>query len=1066
MRLTHFFIDRPRFATVLSIFVTLFGLGALAILPVAQYPEIVPPTVKVTASYPGASAETVARTVATPLEQEINGVENMLYMGSQSTGDGNLTITVTFEIGTDLNIAQMLTQNRVQDALSRLPEDVQRLSVQVRKAIPSILMAVHLYSPDESRDTLYLSNYATLHVKDVLARLQGVGDVQFQGARQYSMRIWLDPDRVAAYNLSANDVLSALRAQNLQVSAGILNQPPAPSDEAYQINVEALGRLSTPEQFADIVLKSDSRGRVTRVRDVGRVEVGAADYGSTAYMDRSNAAALLVYAEPGANSLTVEHEVLSKMEELKKDFPPGVDATIVYDPNIFIAKSIKEVVVTIFVAILLVVGVVFLFLQSWRATIIPVVAIPVSLVGTFTVLSAFGISLNNLSLFGLVLAVGIVVDDAIVVVENVERNMRAGMSTLEAAHRTMDEVGGALISIALTLCAVFVPSAFLSGISGLFFRQFAVTIAASTVISCFVSLTLSPALCAVLFKAHYEHDLSGAGLARRLLYGAFDRFNRGFERLSFGYGNLTRRLVRGVTIVLVAYAGLIGVAGVEFSKTPTGFIPEQDQGYLINVVQLPPGAALYRTEMVVRRGIDIILGTKGVEHVAPFAGLDATTFTVASNAATIFSGLPSLYNHELPGVSANTVLADLRQRLSVIKDAYVLTIPPPPVQGLGSTGGFKMMLEDRASLGSQALVHAANALVDAANKDPDFARVFTLFNAGSPSVYADIDRVKAEKVGLTPTDVFSTLQVYLGSQYVNDFNYLGRTYEVFVQADGKFRRTPQDMTRLKVRNASGEMVPIGTVAQPRDTTIAYRVPRYNLFPAAEVQGVAAPGVATGTALRRMEELAHQVLPRGIGFEWTDLAFQQQQRGTPTILVFGAAALFVFLVLVAQYESWKLPLAIVLIVPMCLLASVTGLVARGMPIDILAQIGFVVLVGLAAKNAILIVEFARQKQEDGVASGEAAVHAASTRLRPILMTSFSFILGVAPLAVASGAGAEMRQSLGTAVLFGMLGVTGFGLLFTPAFYKFVRSLGRRGEQRNSECDQYTARQQSMTRPAGL
>src|SRR5215470_9265637 len=662
MCLTHFFIDRPRFATVLSIFVTLFGLGALTILPVAQYPEIVPPTVKVTASYPGASAETVARTVATPLEQEINGVENMLYMSSQSTGDGNLTITVTFEIGTDLNIAQMLTQNRVQDALSRLPEDVQRLGVQVRKAIPSILMAVHLYSPDESRDTLYLSNYATLHVKDVLARLQGVGDVQFQGARQYAMRIWLDPDKVAVYNLSANDVLSALRAQNLQVSAGILNQPPAPSDEAYQINVEALGRLSRAEQFADIVLKSDSRGRVTRVRDVGRVEVGAADYGNTAYMDRSNAAALVIYAQPGANSLTVEHEVLSKMEELKKDFPPGVDATIVYDPNVFIAKSIKEVVVTIFVAILLVVGVVFLFLQSWRATIIPVIAIPVSLVGAFTILDIFGISLNNLSLFGLVLAVGIVV-------ENVERNMRSGMPPLEAAHRTMDEVGGALIAIALTLCAVFVPSAFLAGISGLFFRQFAVTIAASTVISCFVSLTLSPALCAVLFKAHDEHDLSRARLARRLLHGAFDRFNRGFDRLSFGYGNLTRRLVRAAMIVLLVYAGLIGVAGVEFARTPTGFIPEQDQGYLINVIQLPPGSALYRTEKVVQRGIDIILGTKGVEHVAPFAGLDATTFTVASNAATIFSGLPSLYNHELPGVTANTVLADLRQRLSVIKDA-------------------------------------------------------------------------------------------------------------------------------------------------------------------------------------------------------------------------------------------------------------------------------------------------------------------------------------------------------------------------------------------------------------
>jgi hydrophobe/amphiphile efflux-1 (HAE1) family protein len=1042
MRLAHFFIDRPRFASVLSIFVTAFGLGALAILPVAQYPEIVPPTVRVATSYPGASAETVARTVATPLEQQINGVENMLYMSSQSTGDGNLTITVTFRIGTDLNVAQMLTQNRVQDALSRLPEDVQRLGVQVRKAIPSILLAIHLYSPDKSRDTLYLSNYATLHIKDVLARLPGVGDVQFQGAREYAMRIWLDPDKAAAYNLNASEVLSALRAQNLQVSAGILNQPPAPGEEAYQINVEALGRLSTPEQFADVIVKSDSRGRVTRIRDIGRVEVGAADYGSTSYMDRSNATTLLIYAEPGANSLAVDQEVLAAMVELKKDLPPGVDSTIIYDPTVFIAKSIHEVILTIFLAVLLVVGVVFLFLQSWRATIIPVVAIPVSLVGTFTILSAFGISLNNLSLFGLVLAVGIVVDDAIVVVENVERNMRDGMSPAEAAHRTMDEVGGALIAIALTLCAVFVPSAFLSGISGLFFRQFAVTIAASTVISCFVSLTLSPALCAVLFKAHYEHDRLRAGLARRLLHGAFDRFNRGFDRLSFGYGNLTRRLVRGVTVVLVVYVGLVGIAGVELFKTPTGFIPEQDQGYLINVVQLPAGSTLDRTEKVVRRGTDIILGTKGVEHVAPFAGLDATTFTVASNAATIFSGLPSLYDHDLPGVTASSVLADLRKRLSVINDAYVLTIPPPPVQGLGSAGGFKMMLEDRAGLGSEALVKAARALVAAANKDPSFAGAFTLFSTGSPSVYADIDRMKAEKVGLTPTDVFSTLQVYLGSQYVNDFNYLGRTYQVVVQGDGEFRTTSQDIAHLKARNTSGEMVPIGTVAQLRSKTIPYRVPRYNLFPAAEVQGVAAPGVATGTALHRMEELANEVLPKGVAFEWTDLAFQQQQRGTPTLLVFGAAALFVFLVLVAQYESWKLPLAIVLIVPMCLLASVTGLLARGMPIDILAQIGFVVLVGLAAKNAILIVEFARQKQEEGVAAGEAAVHAARTRLRPILMTSLAFILGVAPLAVATGAGAEMRQSLGTAVLFGMLGVTCFGLLFTPTFYTFIRKPGRR------------------------
>ena len=1043
MRLAHTFIDRPILATVLSVFVTLVGLGALVILPVAQYPEIVPPTVQITTVYPGASAETVARTVATPLEQQINGVESMLYMNSQSTGDGKLTITVTFRIGTDLNVAQMLTQNRVQDALPRLPEDVQRLGVQVRKSTPNILLAVHLFSPDSSRDDLYMSNYATLHLKDALARLPGVGDVQLLGAREYAMRIWLDPDKVAAHNLSASEVLAALRAQNVQVSAGILNQPPVPSHEAYQLNVQTLGRLSTPQQFGEIVLKSDAQGRVTRVRDVGRVEVGAADYGATAFTDRGPGLPLLIFAQPGANSLAVEQEVLSTMESLAGEFPAGVGYKIIYDPTTFISKSVKEVIVTIFVAILLVVGVVFLFLQRWRAAIIPVIAIPVSLIGTFSFLYALGISLNNLSLFGLVLAVGIVVDDAIVVVENVERNLQRGMTPKEAAHVTMDEVGGALIAIALTLCAVFVPSAFLSGISGLFFRQFAVTIAASTVISCFVSLTLSPALCAVLFKAHeptHKTRTTGPG---RLVRASFEGFNRGFEWLSNAYGRLTRRLVQVVGVVLVIYALLIGFAGVQFARAPTGFIPEQDQGYLITVLQLPPGATLDRTEAVVKRAIDIILGTPGIEHVAPFAGLDATTFTVASNAATIFSGLPSLYNHSIDGVTATTVLADLRKRLSVIQDAYVLTIPPPPVQGLGTAGGFKMMLQDRAGLGSDALARAAQALVAAANRDPDFVGVFTLFSTRSPSIYTDIDREKAEKVGLTPTDVFSTLQVYLGSQYVNDFNYLGRTYEVIAQADGSFRRDANDIGRLKARNNSGEMVPIGTVARLRHETAPYRVPRYNLFPAAEVMGVAAPGIATGTALRRMEELAHQVLPPGIGFEWTELAFQQQQRGTPTLLVFGAAALFVFLVLAAQYENWKLPLAVVLIVPMCLLASVTGLLWRGMSIDVLAQIGFVVLVGLAAKNAILIVEFARQAELEGVSPGEAAVRAARTRLRPILMTSFAFILGVAPLMVATGAGAEMRQSLGTAVFSGMLGVTAFGLLFTPVFYTVIRRIGSRG-----------------------
>ena len=1040
MRFTHRFIDRPILATVISIFVTLIGLGALVILPVAQYPEIVPPTVQITTVYPGASADVVSKTVATPLEQEINGVENMIYMSSQSTGDGKLTITVTFRIGTDLNVAQMLTQNRVEDALPRLPEDVQRLGVQVRKATPNILLAVHLYSPDGSRDNLYLSNYATLYVKDALARLPGVGDVQLFGARDYAMRIWLDPDKVAAYKLNASEVLTALQAQNVQVSAGILNQPPVSGNAAYQLNVQTLGRLTTPDEFADIVLKNDGQGRVTRLRDVGRVEVGAADYGSTAYMDRAEGLPLLIFAQPGANSLEVEHEVLSTMQDLKKDFPPGVSDIIIYDPTIFVGKSVHEVVTTIFVAILLVVGVVFLFLQTWRASLIPVIAIPVSLVGTFTILYALGISLNNLSLFGLVLAVGIVVDDAIVVVENVERNIAAGMTPKEAAHRTMDEVGGALVSIALTLCAVFVPSAFISGISGLFFRQFAVTIAASTVISCFVSLTLSPALCSLLLHSHAPHSAVQGTLAGRLLRAALGYFNRGFERMSDAYGALTRRLVRGLAVVVVVYVALIGTAGFEFGREPTGFIPEQDQGYLITVLQLPPGSSLQRTEQVLKRAVDIMLKTPGVEHVAPFAGLDATTFTVASNAGTIFSGLPSLYNHNIRGITANTVLADLRKRLSVIQEAYVLTIPPPPVQGIGNSGGFKMMLEDRGGLGTEALVKAANTLVAAANKDPSFAGVFTLINAGSPSVYADIDRLKAEKVGLTPTDVFNALQVYLGSQYVNDFNFLGRTYEVIVQADARFRRDSQDLMGLRARNAAGEMVPIGTVAQLKDTTVPYRVPRYNLYPAAEVQGVAAPGVATGTALHRMEALAATVLPPGIGYEWTEIAYQQEQKGTPTMLVFGAAALFVFLVLAGYYESWRLPLAIVLIVPMCLLASVSGLMFRGMPIDILAQIGFVVLVGLAAKNAILIVEFAHQAQEAGSSAADAAVSAARRRLRPILMTSLAFILGVAPLVVATGAGAEMRQSLGTAVFGGMLGVTGFGLLFTPAFYTLVQRLG--------------------------
>ncbi len=1043
MKVSHFFINHPRFAAVINIFIMVFGFAAAAFLPVAQYPNIVPPTVQITTAYPGASADTVARTVATPLEQAINGVENMDYISSQSTGNGQLTITVIFKIGTNINTALMLTHNRVQDTLSRLPQEVQLQSVQVKKTIPALLLGVHPYSPDGSRSAEYISNYFILHVRDEIARLPGVADFWVLGERQYAMRIWIDPDKAAASNISASDILNVLRAQNAQVSAGALNQPPVFNDTgaAYQINVRALGRLTTPEQFGDIIVKSDPQGRVTRIRDVGRVELGSVDYGSIAYADRHASAPFWVIATPGADVVKVEHEVWDKMVELKKSFPPGIDYINIYDPTSFVSQSIHEVLVTIAIAILLVVGVVYLFLQSWRATIIPVIAIPVSLVGAFSILAALGISINNLSLFGLVLAVGIVVDDAIVVVENVERNMALGMSPREAAHQTMSEVSAALIAIALTLCAVFVPSAFISGISGLFFTQFATTIAASTVISCFVSLTLSPALAAVLLKPHHGHA-EPRGLSR-ILRGTFGRFNAGFEWMSSKYAMMTARFVRATALILVVYVGLISLTGFQFARMSTGFIPEQDIGYLVTVIQLPPGSSLARTDAVVREVNDIILKTPGIEHTSPVTGFDVTTSTVSPNAATIFLGLPSLYGKHIPGVNAATMLTAVRKRLAGVKDAFVLVINPPAVQGLGAAGGFKLMVEDRNNLGPQALADATNALVAAANKDPAFAGVFTLYNAGSPSLYADIDRLKAEKVGLTPTDVFSTLQLYLGSQYVNDFNYLGRTFQVLAQGDESFRQTPEDIVRLKVRNASGEMVPIGSVTTFNHETAPYRVPRYNLYPAADVLGSAAPGVASGTAMERMAVLAKQVLPPGITFEWTDLAHQQEQQGIPTLAIFAASAVFVFLVLAAQYESWKLPLAIVLIVPMCLLASATGLAFRGMPIDILAQIGFVVLVGLAAKNAILIVEFARQRQDvEGDQPEEAATSAARTRLRPILMTSFAFILGVFPLAVATGAGSEMRQSLGTAVLFGMIGVTAFGLLFTPAFYTFVRKLGER------------------------
>ncbi|HEY8276769.1 MAG TPA: multidrug efflux RND transporter permease subunit [Methyloceanibacter sp.] len=1040
MNLSHFFIDRPIFAAVISILITLIGAVAYFSLPVAQYPDIAPPSISVTASYPGASAEIVAKTVATPLEQEVNGVDNMLYMTSQSTSDGAMSLAVTFKLGTNLDTAQVLVQNRVATALPRLPEEVRSIGVTVTKQSPDLMMVIHLSSPDGSRDLLYISNYATLHVKDVLARIDGVGNVTIFGARDYSMRIWLDPEKLALRNLTASDVVNALRGQNVQVAAGVINQPPVPQPGAFQLNVETQGRLADPEAFGNIIIKSDAEGRVTRIRDVARVELGAADYNRSGYLDERVAIPLGIFQRPGSNALATAGQVQAAMAELSKSFPKGLQYDIVYNPTVFISQSVKAVIQTMLEAVVLVVVVIILFLQTWRASIIPIVAIPVSLIGTFAMLAALGFSLNNLSLFGLVLAIGIVVDDAIVVVENVERNIREGLSPRDAAYKTMEEVGGALIAIALVLSAVFIPSTFLSGILGQFFRQFAVTIATATVISLIVSLTLSPALCALLFKPH-EAEPKHKTIFTRPIRAFFNGFNRVFEWISSRYGKLTSRLVRVSLFMVILYAGLIGLTAYQFVQAPTGFIPQQDQGYLINIVQLPPGASLARTDEVARKVTKIVLSTPGIAHAVPIVGLDGATFTTAPNAAVVFTPLDDFAERAEKGQSAQALIGALNKQFAGIQEAFVISVSPPPVRGIGTTGGFKMEVQDVHGGEPAPLEAVATSIMAQANQTPGLAGVFTTFSTKTPKVYADIDRVRAEMLGVNTDDVFSTLEVYLGSQYVNDFNFLGRTYRVTAQADGNFRQDLHAIGQLKTRNAKGQMVPLSSVASFRDITGPYRVEHFNLYPSAAIQGGTQPGYSTGYGLAAMEKIARANLPEGYAFAWTELAYQEKLAGNTAIYVFMASVVFVFLLLAAQYESWTLPLAVILIVPMCLLAAVSGLLARGMDVNILAQIGFVVLIGLAAKNAILIVEFARQYEELGEDRFQAATEAARTRLRPILMTSFAFILGVLPLMIATGAGAEMRQSLGTAVFWGMLGVTLFGLIFTPVFYVVVRRFAR-------------------------
>ncbi len=972
-------------------------------------------------------------TVAAPLEQQINGVENMLYITSSSTGNGQVTINVVFKLGTNLDTAQVLVQNRVQSALQRLPLEVQQLGVTTLKNTPDILMAVFLLSPDKSHDVQYLSNYATIQVRDRLLRLQGIGGINVFGVRDYAMRIWIDPEKAAARNLNAGEIVAALRAQNVQVAAGSVGAPPfARGGSGFELSVQTQGRLTTPEQFGDVVIKADANGALTRVRDVARIEVGAQDYGTSAYVNGDQGIGLGITQLPGSNALATAAAIIKTMEELKKDFPPGVTYSIPYNPTTYVQQSIDSVQQTLFEAVGLVVIVVLIFLQSWRAALIPVLAIPVSLIGTFAVMAAFGYSLNNLSLFGLVLAIGIVVDDAIVVVENVERELRNGLSPHDAAFRTMDEVGGALIAIALTLCAVFVPTAFISGISGQFYKQFALTISAATLLSCLVSLTLSPALAALLLKPYEPHHDEPRGRFA-FVQRAANGFNRGFDWLSDRYGRLTARTVRLIGIILIAYVCLLGLAAWRFSATPTGFIPAQDQGYLIGVIQMPPGSTLERTDAVLQATVKRGLKIPGVNHIVDIAGLDGASFSNAPNAATLFFALDDFEVRKSHHQTGNSILADLRKNLSGIDAANVLVIAPPPVRGIGTGGGYKMMVQDRANAGPKALEAATFAMMMKANATPGLTSVFTLFNTGTPRLYADIDREKAQQLGVAPSDVFETLSTYLGSTYINDFNLFGRTWRVTAQADAPFRHQPADIVDLKTRSASGAMVPIGSVATLRNDSGPYRVVRHNLYPAAELQGDTKPGFSSGQALKAMEDLAAKTLPSGFGYEWTELAYQQKTQGNTASIVFALAVVFVFLLLAAQYESLVLPFAVILIVPMCLLAAIIGVNLRGFDNNILTQIGLVVLVGLAAKNAILIVEFAKQDEERGEDRWAAAEHAARTRLRPILMTSFAFILGVVPLVFAVGPGQEMRQALGTAVFFGMIGVTLFGLLFTPVFY---------------------------------
>ncbi len=1037
----NFFIDRPRFATVISLIIVFMGALSYTRLPVSQFPEVAPPTVVVRAAYPGATPDTIAKTLGAPIEQEVNGVEDMLYMNSQSTADGVYQLTVTFALGTDLDAAQVLVQNRVAIAEPRLPEEVRRIGVTVQKSSPDLLMVVQMFSEDGTFDQLYVSNYALLQVRERLRRVDGVGDIRLFGGREYSMRVWLDPQRMDLFQLNPADVVGSLRNQNLQVAAGIIGQEPLDKSVPFQVQVNTQGRLSSIDAFENVIVKASDDGRIVKLKDVARVELGALDYNVNAYLSDTRTVAMPIFQRPGSNALETSSAIRAEMKDMAANFPDGLDYAIVYDPTQFIDQSIDAVIETLIEAVLLVVLVMLVFLQSWRAAIIPVVAIPVSLIGTFAVMAMFGFSVNNLTLFGLVLAIGIVVDDAIVVVENIERNLRDGLSQREAARKSMAEVSGALVATSLVLLGVFVPTAFLGGISGQFYTQFALTIATSTVISTLVSLTLSPALGVLLLRSDDQKKDLITRVLDKLLGWFFRLFNKGFAKANAGYTWVVGKAVRLSLIMLLIYSGLMCLAFFGFRKVPGGFIPAQDQGYAIVAAQLPTGASLSRSDELARKMIDQVLAVPGVTDVVGFAGFNGATFSNATNAIVLFPVFDDFANRRSKDLSGNAIIDNLRQAVGVNGEGITIVLPPPTVRGLGNGGGFKMQVQDRAGLGYTALENATWGLIMAAAEKPEIVQPFTPFTSSAPQYFADLNREKALMLGVPLRSIFDTLEIYLGSSFVNELNLYGRTFRVTAQAEGPFRNEATDIAMLKARNEGGEMVPLGSLLDIEQRTGPDRVVRHNLFPSADLIGNTAPGYSTGQALATMESLAAEMLPQGIDYEWTELAFQEKKaQGSGSLIIFLLAILFVFLLLSAQFESWGLPLAVILTVPLCLVGAIWGVWLRGMDNNILTQIGLVVLVGLASKNAILIVEFARQLEQEGKDRFAAAVEAAKLRLRPILMTALAFILGVIPLVLASGPGAEMRQALGTVVFFGMIGVTLLGVFFAPLFYVLVRKQG--------------------------